>query len=106
MTTPKAVISVRMIPAGGGFGTPKAPAVYVPAQTKDGRWVWRLSERNLLGTVWGKNGRLRERGVYSTAKAERMAAEIGEARGLPEWDAAHNRPLRADEIERFVASAL
>ena len=96
------VVSVRSLPAGSGFGVPHAPAVYTPHLTKDGRWVWRLTERELLGTVWGRNGMLRERGVYSVAKAERIAGEIAEARGLPEWGAAHNRALSTKEIKRFV----
>lgn len=101
-TAPVSVVGVRLVPKGGGYGVPHAPAVYTPHLTKDGRWVWRCTERCLLGTVWGRNGSTRERGVYSLGKAERLAAEIAESRGLPEWSAAHNRPLTAKEVERFV----
>lgn len=104
-TAPVSVVSVRSLPAGSGFGVPHAPAVYTPHLTKDGRWVWRLTERELLGTVWGRNGMPRERGVYSVAKAERLASEIAESRGLPEWGAAHNRALDAKEVKRFVLGA-
>ena len=101
-TAPVSVVAVRSLPAGSGFGVPHAPAVYTPHLTRDGRWVWRCTERELLGTVWGRNGMPRERGVYSVAKAERLASEIANARGLPEWGAAHNRALSTKEIERFV----
>ena len=100
-TAPVSVVSVRSLPAGSGFGVPHAPAIYIPHLTRDGRWVWRCAERFLLGTVWGHNG-IRERGVYSVAKAERLASEIASARGLPEWGAAHNRALSTKEVERFV----
>lgn len=100
-TAPVSVVSVRSLPAGSGFGVPHAPAIYTPHLTRDGRWVWKCAERFLLGTVWGHNG-LRERGVYSVAKAGRLAADIAAARGLPEWGAAHNRALSTKEVERFV----
>lgn len=101
-TAPLSVVSVRMLPSGSGFGVPHAPAVYTPHLTRDGRWIWRLAERCLLGTVWGRNGSPRERGVYTVAKAERIAAKIAADRGLPEWGATHNRALSTKEIERFV----
>ncbi len=104
-TAPASVVSVvsyRLIPSGSGFGVPHAPAIYTPHLTLAGVWIWRLTERCLLGEVWGRNGSRRERGVYTTAKASRLAGEIAANRGLPEWGAAHNRPLSAKEIERFV----
>lgn len=104
-TTPAAVVAIRKIPSGSGFGVPHAPAIYAPVQTRDGRWVWRLRERCLLGTLWGKDGRRRERGVYSVAKAERLAAEIAAERGIQEHPAAHNRALSPKEIKRFVNPA-
>ena len=98
---PVPVVVVRMIPSGSGYGVPHAPAIYAPHQTRDGRWVWRLAERFLLGTVWGKNGKQRERGVYSVAKAERIAAEIAEARGLAVYPASYGRELSPAEIAQF-----
>jgi len=101
-TAPVSVVSYRSIPSGSGFGAPVAPAVYTPHLTKKGVWVWRLTERRLLGEVWGRDGSRRERGVYSTSKCYRIAGEIAAERGLPEWGAAHNRPLSTSEVERFV----
>jgi hypothetical protein len=101
----KTIICIRTIPAGSGKGTPVAPAIYSPHQTRDGRWVWRLTRRNLLGTVYGKNGVARERGVYSESKAWRLADDLAADLGC---DTAayvrHNQALTADQIAAFVAA--
>ena len=103
--TAAAVITYRTVPKGGGYGVPLAPAIYRPHQTKDGRWVWRLEERELLGWLYSHGSR-RERGVYSEAKAQRIAEELGAARGIEVYGrAAHNRPLTDAEIARFVKAA-
>jgi len=99
------VVAVRLIPSGSGYGIPLAPAIYQPRQTRDGVWIWRLAERCLLGTIWGKNGKLRERGVYTAAKADRLAAEIAAERNIAEYPAIHNRALTPEEILRFVHPA-
>jgi hypothetical protein len=104
VTSVVSVVGFRSIPSGSGFGVPHAPAVYTPHRTKKGVWVWRLTERCLLGEVRGRNGLLRERGVYTTAKASRLAGEIAAARGLPEWGAAHNRPMTPNEVRMFVGA--
>ena len=87
------------------MGTPYAPAIYAPVQRRDGVWIWRLMEKNLLGTLWGKDARIREKGVYSVPKAERLAGEIAADRGLTEWVVVHHRPLTGGEITQFVQAA-
>ena len=104
-TSTKSIICVRQIPCGSGKGAPLAPAVYTPHQTRAGVWVWRLSRRNLLGTVYGRNGALRERGVYSEGKAWRLADEIAASLGC---DTAgyvrHNQRMTAAQVAAFVAA--
>jgi hypothetical protein len=97
------VISCRMLPAGSGMGLPIAPAIYVAARrARDGVWTWRLAENCLLGTVYGNNGHRRERGVYSAAKAERIASEIAAERGIPEAGGVrHGTPLTPEQLREF-----
>jgi hypothetical protein len=102
MTTTKSIIGVRTIPAGSGKGSPLAPALYTPHQTRDGRWVWRLSRRYLLGTVHGGDGSIRERGVYSLAKAERIADDLAASLGCDVGYVRHNQALTANQIATFV----
>jgi hypothetical protein len=97
------VISCRMLPAGSGMGLPLAPAIYsAQRRARDGVWTWRVSENCLLGTVYGRDGHRRERGVYSAAKAERLAAEIAAERGIPEASGVrHGTPLTPAQIREF-----
>ena len=76
------IVSARTIPSGSGFGSPIAPAVYRAAQRADGTWTWRKEAGHLLGHMYGRDGRRREVGVYSAAKAERLGEEIAESMGL------------------------
>lgn len=76
------VISTRTIPSGSGFGSPIAPAVYRAAQRQDGTWTWRKEPGHLLGHMYGRDGRRREVGVYSAAKAERIGEGLAESMGL------------------------
>lgn len=105
MSEVKSVVCVRQIPCGSGKGAPLAPAVYTPHQTRDGRWVWRLTQRNLLGTLRGRDGVWRERGVYSEARAWRLADKLAADLGC---DTAgyvrHNQPMTAAQIAAFVAA--
>ena len=103
-TTTKSIICVRQIPCGSGKGAPLAPAVYTPHQTRDGRWVWRLARKNLLGTLRGGDGSIRERGVYSRAKAERIADEIAASFGCNVGYVRHNEKMTDNEIADFVAA--
>jgi hypothetical protein len=97
------VISCRMLPAGSGMGLPIAPAIYAAQRRRrDGVWTWRMSENCLLGTVYDRNGHRRERGVYSEAKAERLAAEIAAERGIPEAGGVrHGTPLTPAQLREF-----
>lgn len=105
MPEPLRVVSVRKIPAPGR-GAPMAPAIYQPRKTGAGRWVWSLAESRILGTLTGRDGRPRELGVYSEAKADRLASEIAGERGIAVWpDTRHNQPLTPCEIDQFVAAA-
>lgn len=105
MPEPLCVVSVRKIPAPGR-GAPMAPAIYRPRKTGAGRWVWSLAESRILGTLTGRDGRPRELGVYSEAKADRLANEIADERGIAVWpDTRHNQPLTPCEIDQFVAAA-
>jgi hypothetical protein len=85
------------------MGVPHAPAIYLAQRrARDGVWTWRLAENCLLGTVYGANGRRRERGVYSEAKAERLAAEIAAERGIPEAGGVrHGTPLTPEQLREF-----
>ncbi len=103
-TTTKSIICVRQIPSGSGKGAPLAPAVYIPHQTRAGVWVWRLSRRNLLGTLRGGDGSIRERGVYSEAKAWRLADEIAASLGCDTAYVRHNEKMTAAEIAAFVVA--
>ena len=76
------IVSARTIPSGSGFGSPIAPAVYRAAQRADGAWTWRKEPGHLLGSMYGRDGRRREVGVYSATKAERLGEEIAESLGL------------------------
>lgn len=98
------VISVRQIPAGSGKGAPVAPAIYAPHRTRDGRWVWRLIEKNLLGTVFGGDGWPRERGVYSEVKAWRIAEDMAADRHIITHHVWQNKTLKDEEIARFVVA--
>ena len=105
MPEPLRVVSVRMIPAPGR-GAPMAPAIYQPRKTRAGRWVWAVVESRILGTLTGRDGRPRELGVYSEAKADRLASAIADERGIAVWpDTRHNQPLTACEVDQFVAAA-
>lgn len=105
MPEPLRVVSVRKIPAPGR-GVAMAPAIYRPRKTAAGRWVWSLAESRILGTLTGRDGRPRELGVYSEAKADRLANAIADERGIAVWpDTRHNQPLTACEINQFVAAA-
>lgn len=105
MSEVKSVVCVRQIPCGSGKGAPLAPAVYTPHQTRAGIWVWRLTQRNLLGTLRGGDGSIRERGVYSETKAWRLADDIAASLGC---DTAgyvrHNQPMTTAQIALFVAA--
>ncbi len=103
-TTTKSIICVRQIPCGSGKGAPLAPAMYTPHQTRDGRWVWRLTRRNLLGTLRGGDGSIRERGVYSETKAWRIADELASAFGCEVGYVRHNKPMTAEQIAAFVVA--
>lgn len=100
VAAPRRVVGVRLIPTGSGYGAARAPAIY-EARFCRGRWIWRLVEKDFLGHIWGRDGRRREVGVWTEAKADRLATEIARRRNLPRWDARHNRPLSQKEIERF-----
>ena len=105
MPEPLRVVSVRMIPAPGR-GAPMAPAIYQPRKTRAGRWVWSLAESRVLGTLTGRDGRPRELGVYSEAKADRLASAIADERGIAVWpETRHNQPLTACEVDQFVTAA-
>lgn len=97
---PRRVVGVRTIPTGGGYGVAYAPAVYEARRVR-GRWIWRLVEKELLGHVWGRDNRRREAGVWTEAKADRIALAIAKNRGLPRWDGCHNRPLTPQEVDWF-----
>ena len=103
-TTTKSIICVRQIPCGSGKGAPLAPALYSPHQTRAGVWVWRLSRRNLLGTLRGGDGSIRERGVYSETKAWRLADDIAASLGCDVGYVRHNKPMTAAQIAAFVAA--
>ena len=105
MPEPLRVVSVRMIPAPGR-GAPMAPAIYQPRKTRAGRWVWSVVGSRILGTLTGRDGNPRELGVYSEAKADRLASAIADERGIAVWpETRHNQPLTAFEIQEFVTAA-
>jgi hypothetical protein len=102
-TTTARCIAVRTIPSGSGFGSPMAPALYIAKRRADGVWTWRKDGgRPLLGTMYGRDGRAREVGVYSATKAERIAEDWAERLGCDVGRGVRNgTPLTAAEIAAF-----
>jgi hypothetical protein len=99
MSVAPRVVSVRSLPAGG-FGVPKAPAIYrAEYSEKRGFWVWRLEEKALQGRFLDKGGQPRELGVYGAQKAARWADEEAEKRGLRVLAGArHNDKLTPKQV--------
>jgi plasmid stabilization system protein ParE len=93
------VVSVRSLPAGG-WGSPKAPAIYrAEYSTTRGAWVWRLEEKALRGRFRDKRHQYRELGVYGAQKAARWADEEAEKRGLRVLAGArHNDKLTPKQV--------
>ena len=93
------VVSVRSLPAGG-WGSPKAPAIYrAEFSPKRGGWVWRLEEKALRGRFQDKRHQYREWGVYGSQKAARWADEEAEKRGLRVMvGARHNDKLTPKQV--------
>jgi len=99
MSVAPRVVSVRSLPAGG-FGSPKAPAVYrAEYSPKRGAWVWRLEEKALRGRFRDRGQKMRELGVYGSQKAARWADEEAQKRGLRVMAGArHNNKLTPKQV--------
>jgi hypothetical protein len=99
MSVVPCVVSVRFLPAGG-WGSPKAPAIYrAEYSEKRGCWVWRLEEKALRGRFWDRSHQYRELGVYGAQKAARWADEEAKKRGLRFMAGArHNDKLTPKQV--------
>jgi hypothetical protein len=76
-------VSVRSLPSGSGYGHPWGPAIYRLWRAADGAEQWRMEEPAPMGTFFGRDNRRRTLGVYSERKAEAIADDLADKRGLP-----------------------